>query len=108
VAVLSFGDTESDTVFLRNAILRMVVSRAKRHLTEPADIDKLDFYEPMGAILFEKLTGGQRVRLIEAVYQGTQDLKQQVLAGEPTEEPVRAGIEEKLNEILALIACYRQ
>jgi len=47
-------------------------------------------------------------RLVEAVHEGTQDLKRQVLAGEPTEEPVRAGIEEKPHEILALMSRFRQ
>ena len=41
------------------------------------------------------------------MYEGTQDLKQQILAGEPTEEEVRPDIEEKLDEILALLSRYR-
>jgi hypothetical protein len=38
----------------------------------------------------------QRARLVEAVYQGTQATKQEVLEGKDTEEPIRPGIEEKL------------
>jgi hypothetical protein len=45
--------------------------------------------------------------LVDAVYQGTQDLRQEVAEGKPTEEPVREGIEEKLDEILALISRFR-
>jgi hypothetical protein len=62
----------------------------------------------MEGISFDRLDADQRVRLVEAVYQGTQDLKQQVIAGEPTEEPVRVGIEDKLEEILALLSRFRQ
>ncbi len=66
----SFGD-ESDTVFLRNAVLRMIASRAQKYLVDPAD------------------------------------LKHEVTVGLPTEELVRAGIQEKLDEILALVSCFR-
>jgi hypothetical protein len=45
--------------------------------------------------------------LVEAVYQGTRDLKREVDEGKATEEPVRAGIEEKLGEILALLTRFR-
>jgi hypothetical protein len=45
--------------------------------------------------------------LIEAVYRGTRDLKQEVAEGKATDEPVRAGIEEKLEEILALLSRFR-
>jgi hypothetical protein len=108
MAVLSFAKTEADTVFLRNAIFRMILSRAKVHLTDPADLSKIEISEPLGAFSFDRLAEDQRARLVEAVYEGTQDLKKQVLAGEPTEEPVRAGIEEKLDEIIALLRRFRQ
>jgi hypothetical protein len=39
--------------------------------------------------------------------QGTQDLKHEITVGLPTEEPVRAGIQEKLDELLALVSCFR-
>jgi hypothetical protein len=106
MAVLRFSPTEGDTVFLRNAILRMIVCRAEKYLTDPADIEDLEISKLVGAISFYLLDSGQSTRLVEAVYQGTQDLKREVTAGTPTEEPVRAGIQEKLDEILALIACF--
>jgi hypothetical protein len=106
MGVLSFGD-ESDTVFLRNAILRMIVSRAQKYLLDPADIEALHFSQLIGAILLDHPGDDQWVRLVDAVYKGTQDLKHQVTLGMPTEEPVRPGIQEKLDEILALISCYR-
>jgi hypothetical protein len=108
VAVLSFAKTEADTVSLRKAIFRMILSRAKAHLTDPADIEELDLSEVMEGVQFHRLDDGQRARLVEAVYEGTQDLKKQVLVGEPTEEEVRPDIEEKLDEILALLSRYRQ
>jgi hypothetical protein len=107
VAVLSFAKTDADTVFLRNAILRMIVSRAKVHLTDPDDIDQLDTDVLMGAVSFDRAAPDQRARLVEAVYKGARDLRQEVAEGRPTEEPVREGAVEKLDEILALLSRFR-
>jgi hypothetical protein len=107
VAVLGFSDSAEDVVTFRKAIFRMIISRAKSHLTDPADINELDLSQAMDGLSFELLPDDQRARLIEAVYQGTQDLRQDVAAGKPTEEPVREGIEEKLDQILALISRFR-
>jgi hypothetical protein len=107
VAVLGFSDSAEDVVTFRKAIFRMILSRAKSHMTDPADINELDLSQAMDGLSFELLPDDQRARLIEAVYQGTQDLRQEVAAGKPTEEPVREGIEEKLDEILALISRFR-
>jgi hypothetical protein len=107
VAVLGFSDSADDVVTFRKAIFRMILSRAKSHLTDPADINELDLSQAMDGLSFELLPDDQRARLIEAVYQGTQALRQEVAAGKPTEEPVREGIEEKLDEILALISRFR-
>jgi hypothetical protein len=107
VAVIGFSDSAEDVVSFRKAIFRMILSRAKTHLTDPADIGELDISQAMEGIAFELLAGDQRTRLLDAVYEGTQDLKQQILAGEPTEEEVRPDVEEKLDEILALLSRYR-
>jgi hypothetical protein len=107
VAVLGFSDSAEDVVTFRKAIFRMILSRAKAHLPDPADINELDVSQAMDGLSFELLPDDQRARLVEAVYQGTQDLRQDVAAGKPTEEPVREGIEEKLDEILALISRFR-
>lgn len=106
MAVLSFSSTEGDTVFLRNAILRMIVFRAQKYLIDPADIEDLEVSRLVGAISFDLLDGDHWARLVEALYKGMQDLKHEVTAGMPTEEPVRVGIQEKLDETLALIACF--
>ncbi len=108
MAVLSFAKADTDTVSLRKAIFRMILSRAKAHVVNAADIEELDLSEAMEGISFHRLDDDQRTRLVEAVYQGTQDLKHEVDAGEPTEEPVRPGIDEKLDEILALLSRFRR
>jgi hypothetical protein len=108
VAVLGFSDSAEDVVTFRKAIFRMILSRAKSHLTDPTDINELDVSQAMEGISFELLPDDQRARLVEAVYQGTEDLRQEVAAGKPTEEPVREGIEEKLDEMLALLSRFRQ
>lgn len=107
MAVLSFSGNESDTLFVRNAVLRMIASRARARLTDLADIEKLDFSVLVGAVSFDRLAEDQRARLLEAVYDGTEALQQDIASESGTEEPVRAGIEDKLGEILAFLACYR-
>jgi hypothetical protein len=108
MAILSFAKTDADTVFLRNAILRMIASRAQKYVVDPADLEELEVARPMGAISFYLLDNDQRERLTEAVYQGTRDLKEEIAEGKATEEPVRVGIEEKLDEILALLSRFRR
>jgi hypothetical protein len=107
VAVFGFSDDAADVVSFRKAIFRMILSRAKERLTDPADIKELDVSEATDGISFELLDDAQRARLVEAVYQGTRDLRQQVADGGPTEEPVREGAVEKLDEILALLSRFR-
>lgn len=107
MAVFGFSDDAADVVSFRKAIFRMILSRAKERLTDPADIKELDVSEATDGISFELLDDAQRARLVEAVYQGTRDLRQQVADGRPTEEPVREGAVEKLDEILALLSRFR-
>ena len=85
----------------------MILSRAKARLTDPADIEELALSESTEGISFELLDDDQRGRLVEAVYEGTLDLKQDIATGKPIEEPVRGDVEEKLDEILALLARFR-
>jgi hypothetical protein len=107
VAVFGFSDDAADVVSFRKAIFRMILSRAKECLTDPADIKELDVSEATDGISFELLDDAQRARLVEAVYQGTRDLRKQVADGRPTEEPVREGAVEKLDEILSLLSRFR-
>jgi len=108
MAVLGFSDNAKDVVSFRKAIFPMILSRAKSHLTDAADIHELSVSQAMEGISFELLAADQRARLVEAVYQGTRDLKREVAEGNAIEEPVRAGIEEKLDEILALLSRFRR
>jgi hypothetical protein len=107
MAVLGFSDSATDVVSFRKAIFRMILSRAKARLTDPADIEELALSEFAEGISFEMFDDAQRGRLVEAVYEGTLDLKQDIATGKPTEEPVRDDVEEKLDEILALLARFR-
>lgn len=106
--MLSFAETDVDTVSLRKAVFRMILSRARSHLADPADIEQLDICQAMEGISFELLPEAQRERLVDAVYHGTQDLRRDVVEGKPTEEPVRGGIDEKLDEILTLLSRHRR
>lgn len=108
MAVLGFSGDAQDIVSFRKAIFRMILSRAKSHLTDPSDINELNVSQAAEGISFELLAADQRARLVEAVYQGTRDLKREVDEGKATEEPVRAGIGEKLDEILALLSRFRR
>jgi hypothetical protein len=82
MAILSFAEADAETVLLRNGTLRMIVSRAQKHVVDPADFEELEGAKPMGAISFDLLDNDQRARLTEAVYQGTLDLRQEVAEGE--------------------------
>ncbi len=108
MAVLGFSHDAQDVVSLRKAVFPMILSRAKSHLTDPSDVNELTVSQAMEGISFELLNADQRARLVEAVYQGTRDLREEVGEGKPTEEPARAGIEEKLDEIFALLSRFRR
>lgn len=86
----------------------MILSRARVHLADPADIEELDTSQAIGGLSFELLPEDQRERLADAIYLGTRDLRREVAEGKPTEEPVRGGIDEKLDEILALLSRHRR
>ena len=107
MAVIGFSDKAEDIVSFRKAIFRMILSRAKSYLADSADIAELDLFGVMEGISFELVPADQQARLVDAVYHGTRDLRQDIADGKPTEEPVRAGIDEKLDEILALLSRFR-
>jgi len=107
MAVFGFSDNPDDVVSFRKAIFRMILSRAKARLTDPSDIEELDVGQAMEGISFELFEENQRARLLEAVYEGTKSLKEEIDAGKPVEEQVREGAYEKLDEVLALLARFR-
>jgi hypothetical protein len=107
MAALAFSEDAADIVTFRKAIFRVILSRAKAWLTDPADIEELELSEAMEGISFHLLDEDQRARLAEAVFEGTKSLKEEVDAGKPVEEQVRGGADEKLDEVLALLARFR-
>jgi hypothetical protein len=107
MAALAFSEQADDIVTFRKAIFRMILYRAKARLTDPADIEELDLSEAMEGISFHLLDEGQRARLAEAVFDGTTSLKAEIDAGKPVEEEVRQGADEKLSEVLTLLARFR-
>jgi hypothetical protein len=108
MAVISFTDDDADAVWVRNAVLRMILSRAMARLTDPGDLEELELSKLVGALSFGSLDGGKRARLLEAVFEAAKSLKAEIAAGAPVEEPVRAGIDDKLTEVLALLGQFRE
>jgi hypothetical protein len=102
----SFGFSDEDSVTMRNAVFRLILSRAADRLTEPADADELEMAEAFGGLSFRALAEPQRGRLVHAVFQGTKQLKWDISLGEPLEEEVLPGIDDKLDELLTFLAAH--
>jgi hypothetical protein len=107
MAVLGFSENGADIVTVRKAIFRMILSRARNYLTDPADIQELELSEAMEGISFNLLGDDQRARIAKAVFEGAKSLRDDIAAGRPTEEPTRTGIDEKLDEVLTLLERFR-
>lgn len=104
MAVFSFSDNEADIFKVRKAVFRMILSRAAAHLTDPADVEELDVALLGEGAIFDLIDDPQRrARVARAVLEGTEELRQQVAAGKPTEEPVRLGAEELLDELISFL-----
>jgi hypothetical protein len=107
MAVLVFADNETDTITFRKAIFRLILDRARARLTDPADLAELDLSEAMEGISFYRLPDDQRARMAEAVAEAVVSLKQDLAAGRPVAEELRPGAQEKLDEVLTLLARFR-
>ncbi|WP_225848281.1 hypothetical protein [Streptomyces sp. HPF1205] len=103
MATMRFGST-GDSVLMRNAVFRLMLARAVPMLDNPADKDELEMDAAIGGISFDLLEPGQRHRLARAVHAGFLQLKADVTAGVPLEEPVLPGIQEKLDELIEFMA----
>jgi hypothetical protein len=101
-----FSSDEQDAFTVRKAVFRMILSRAKGNLSDPSDIEQLDIAEVMEGLSFHRLDDEQRIRLTEAVLEGTRGLQSAIKSGQVTEEPVRAGIEELLNDLLVFLSSH--
>jgi hypothetical protein len=103
MALISFAETATNIVSVRKAVLRMILSRARSVLSDPSDRQELDTFLAVDAVMFDELADpAQRKRLIDAVYQGTQMLRDDITQRKEIEEPVHPDIDEKLTEIIDL------
>lgn len=89
-----------DSFYIRKALFRMIISRAERFLQDPADTEELTMSELTEGISLFRLPDDQRARLSVALLAGIEDLRADVAAGKPTEEPVRDGAEDLLDELV--------
>ncbi|KAA0018527.1 hypothetical protein [Antrihabitans cavernicola] len=83
---------------LRKGMYRMVLSRARRAVDDPDDIEQLQDYHE-GISLF-RMEPSVRLRLGNAILHSAESLRADVIAGRPTEEPVRGGAAEYLTELI--------
>ncbi len=107
MAALIFTDDEAGSITFRKAIFRLILERARARVTAPSDLAELEMSEAMEGISFNLLPADQRARLAAAVAGATTSLKEDIAAGQPLGEEVRPGAQEKLDEVLALLARYR-
>jgi hypothetical protein len=99
MAVISFAKEESEIFGVRKAIFRMLLSRTRSRLSDPADIEEAQLAELAEGILFYDMDRPQRERLGTAVLGAVMQLRDEVSAGKPLEEPVLPGIEERLQDL---------
>jgi hypothetical protein len=103
VAII-FAQTDEGTFTLRKALYRMVLSRARRSVSDPADVETLqDYYE---AVSLFRMEANERARVGDAILQGAVSLRADVVAGKPTEEPVRDGAAEYLGEFIEFMTSH--
>jgi hypothetical protein len=107
MAALIFADNEADTITFRKAIFRLILDRARARLTDPVDLAELDLSEAVEGISFYRLPDGQRARMAQAVAEATISLKQDLAAGRPVAEELRPGAQEKLDQVLTMLARFR-
>jgi hypothetical protein len=99
MAVISFAEKESEIFGIRKAVLRLILSRTRSRLTDPADLEEIQLAEVVDGVMFDDMDTLQRARLGEAVLGAVMQLRDEVATGKPLEEPVRAGIEELLEDL---------
>lgn len=99
MAVISFGMEESEIFGVRKAVFRMILIRTRSRLSEAADLEETQLAQMAEGILFHDVDRPQRERLGDAVLGAVMQLREEVSAGKRLEEPVRAGIEELLEDL---------
>jgi len=92
--------SKEDSFFVRKAVFRMILSRAKATLRDPVDIEELDLSELTEGISLFRFGDDQRDRLSKALLSGIENLRADVINGRSTEEPLREGIDDLLAELV--------
>jgi hypothetical protein len=90
MASLGFGSPDA-AITMRNAVLRLVLTRAAATLHRPADQEELAMAEAFGGISFDQLSPDQRLRIGTAVRDGLVLLRQEAGDGGDLEEPTHPG-----------------
>ena len=103
MAAFIFAETERDTFTVRKAVFRMILTRARARLTDPSDIEEIELSQVIDGISFHSLAEAQRKRLAAAVLAGAKSLKEDIEAAQDSEEPVRAGIEDLLDDLVVFL-----
>lgn len=105
MASLGFESADA-AITMRNAVFRLVLTRAAATLDNPADRAELEMAEAFGGIAFDQLEPGERLRIGSAVRDGLLRLQRDVDAGADLEEPVHPDIHEKLDELIAFMNAH--
>lgn len=104
MAAFTFSEDEADALTLRKALFRMILSRAAEQLTDPADLAELQESEAMEGLAFDLMEDAQRSRILTAVLAAAKRLRETIAAGEPVEEEVLPGVEDKLDEVIGFFS----
>jgi hypothetical protein len=105
MASLGFKSADA-SITMRNAVFRLVLTRAAATLDNPDDRVELEVAEAIGGISFDRLEPGQRLRIGNAVRDGLLQLQRDVGTGADLEEPVHPDIDEKLDELVAFMNAH--
>lgn len=100
--------SQEDSFYVRKAVFRMILRRAKIELDDRTDIEELEIAELGEGISLFRMPDDQRSRIGDALLHGAQKLRSDVTAGHPTEEPVREGIESVLEDLIEFMTTRLQ
>lgn len=107
MAVISSGGVDPEVIFLRNAVLRMLVTRACIFLSGFEDKEQLEIAGIVGELTLDSVDADQRPRLVSALLAGAEQRLREIWTGVTPEEEVRPGIEGKLDEVQVFLRTHR-
>lgn len=105
MASLGFKSADA-SITMRNAVFRLVLTRAAATLDNPDDRVQLEVAEAIGGISFDRLEPDKRLRIGTAVRDGLLQLQRDVSTGAQLEEPVHPDIHQKLDELVAFMNAH--